>query len=123
MANHRRGDVEAELDGRLYALRLTLGGLAELERAFEAEDLVALAARFESGRLSARDIIRVIGVGLRGAGAQISDEEVAAMDVRGGLAGGARVVARLLAAAFGQEDGTGDTPATSDARPISPQRG
>lgn len=123
MANHRRGDVEAELDGRLYALRLTLGGLAELERAFEVEDLVALAARFESGRLSARDIIRVLGAGLRGAGAQISDEEVAAMDVRGGLAGGARVVARLLAAAFGQEDGTGDTPATSDARPISPQRG
>ena len=52
------------------------------------DDLVALAARFESGKLSARDIAKIIGCGLRGAGEEVSDDEVAAMrdgGRRGGL--------------------------------------
>ena len=55
MPNHHRGEIFAELGGRSYTLCLTLGSLAELEAAFGAEDLIALAARFETGRLSARD--------------------------------------------------------------------
>jgi hypothetical protein len=122
MVNPRRGDVEATLDGRAHALRLTLGALAELEAAFGAEDLVALAARFESGRLSARDMLRVIGAGLRGAGAQISDDEVGRMQVDDGVAGAARLVARLLAAAFG-EQGEAAPAVDAAARPSTPQRG
>ena len=68
MANRHRGEISATLDGRERTLCLTLGALAELEAAFGADDLVALASRFESGRLSARDIVRIIGCGLRGAG-------------------------------------------------------
>lgn len=49
MANQRRGDVDAVLDGTKYTLRLTLGALAELEKACDAEDLVALAGHFEGG--------------------------------------------------------------------------
>ncbi|MBN9069768.1 MAG: gene transfer agent family protein, partial [Rhizobiales bacterium] len=52
--NRRRGEVAATLDGRERRLCLTLGALAELEAAFEAEDLGALVERFSSGRLSAR---------------------------------------------------------------------
>ena len=66
MANRHRGEISAVLDGRERTLCLTLGALAELEAAFGADDLVALASRFESGRLSARDIARIIGCGLRG---------------------------------------------------------
>ena len=44
---------------------LTLGALAELEAAFGAADLVALTERFGSGRLTARDLTRIIGAGLR----------------------------------------------------------
>ena len=67
-ANRRRGEIEAELDGKAYRLCLTLGALAELEAAYAADDLGALVERFSSGRLSAIDMIRVIGAGLRGAG-------------------------------------------------------
>mgnify|MGYP002133897031 CR=1 FL=1 len=35
-----------------------------------------LAKRFENGRLSARDLLRIIAAGLRGAGLDISDEDV-----------------------------------------------
>ena len=55
---------------------LTLGALAELEDAFGAEDLVALTERFGSGRLKARDLIRIIAAGLRGAGAALTDDDV-----------------------------------------------
>ncbi|WP_022721478.1 gene transfer agent family protein [Rhodopseudomonas sp. B29] len=102
MANRHRGEIEAELGGRRRTLVLTLGALAELEAAFGAGDLVALAERFGSGRLSAHDLIRIIGAGLRGAGETISDDEVAAMTTERGVAGFASTAAALLAATFGE---------------------
>lgn len=99
-ANRRRGEVEAMIDGERRILCLTLGALAELETAFGAGDLNALAERFSSGRLKAADMIRLIGAGLRGGGNLFSDEEVAAIGVDGGLAGYARIVGDLLAATF-----------------------
>lgn len=99
-ANRRRGEIEAMIGGERRILCLTLGGLAELETAFGAESLHDLAARFATGRLKAADMIRIIGAGLRGGGNLVSDEDVAALDFDGGLAGAARIVAGLLLAAF-----------------------
>jgi Phage tail tube protein, GTA-gp10 len=101
MANRHRGEIEAEIGGVKRTLVLTLGALAELEAAFGAEDLVALTERFGSGRLSARDLTRVIAAGLRGAGEAVSDEEVARLTVEGGAQGYARIAAELIAATFG----------------------
>ena len=100
MPNRYRGEIEAELGGARRTLVLTLGALAELESAFGAADLVALAERFGSGRLSARDLVRIIGCGLRGAGETISDDEVAAMRTEGGAAGYVGIAAGLIAATF-----------------------
>ncbi len=111
MANAVRGEIAAVLDGRERRLCLTLGSLAELEAGFGADGLVALAARFETGRLSARDLIRIIGCGLRGAGAAVSDDEVAAMRCDGGAAGFARIAAELIRASFGApEEGGRENP-------------
>lgn len=102
MANKHRGEIEAEIGGTRRTLVLTLGALAELEDAFGAEDLVALTERFGSGRLKARDLARIIGAGLRGAGEAVSDEDVATMAVEGGAQGYVRIAAALLAATFGE---------------------
>ncbi|MFG1427613.1 gene transfer agent family protein [Roseixanthobacter glucoisosaccharinicivorans] len=112
MPNAHRGEIEAVLDGRPRTLVLTLGALAELEQAFGAGDLVALAERFEHGRLTARDAARIIASGLRGAGENVSDDEVAAMRAEEGAVGYARIVGRLLAATFG---------GAADTRPQPPQ--
>jgi len=101
MANKHRGEIEAEIGGARRTLVLTLGALAELEDAFGADDLVALAERFGAGRLKARDLVRIIGAGLRGAGEAVSDDEVAAMAVDGGAQGYVRIAAALIAATFG----------------------
>lgn len=100
-ANRRRGEIVAELDGKSRRLCLTLGALAELEAGLGADDLSALAARFSAGRLSARDLIALIGAGLRGGGEAVSDDEVAAMHAPDGAAGFARIAAELLVATFG----------------------
>lgn len=100
-ANRHRGEVEAVIDGERRILCLTLGSLAELETAFAADNLVALAARFSAGRLKAEDMIRILGAGLRGGGNVVADEDVATMSVEGGIAGLARLTAELLAATFG----------------------
>jgi hypothetical protein len=103
-ANRRRGEVEAVMDGERRILCLTLGALAELETAFSVDDLTGLGERFSSGRLKATDMIRIIGAGLRGGGNVLSDDEVAAMSMDGGLGACAAIVADLLHAAFdGQE--------------------
>lgn len=98
--NPRRGEIEAELGGKRYVLCLTLGALAELEAAFGASDLVALAGRFEKGRISARDAIRVIAAGLRGGGTEISEDEVARLASAEGAVGYVKTVSALLAATF-----------------------
>ncbi|MEX0345043.1 MAG: gene transfer agent family protein [Rhizobiaceae bacterium] len=101
IANARRGEIAAQLDGKPYRLCLTLGALAELEAAFAAEDLTGLVDRFSSGKLSAQDMIRIIGAGLRAAGNDVTDEDVRLMQAEGGAAGYARIVAELLTATFG----------------------
>jgi len=115
MANRHRGEIEAELGGMQRRLCLTLGALAELEFAFGADDLASLADRFATGRISARDAIRVIGAGLRGAGEKISDEDVAALASAGAAAGYVRIVVELLSATFGGSE------SKSAANPTPPQ--
>lgn len=105
IVNRRRGEISARLDGREYRLCLTLGALAELEAAFEAQDINALVERFSNGRLSARDMAAVIGAGLRGGGNDIPDAEVLAMRCENGAVGFARIVAELLSVTFGEQEG------------------
>jgi len=104
MANLHRGEINAVLDGQRLRLCLTLGALAELESTFGDEDMLALAERFGRGRLSARDAVRIIGAGLRGAGHQFTDDAVARMRAEGGAAGFVDIVSRLLTATFGTTD-------------------
>jgi hypothetical protein len=87
MANLHRGEIDAILDGQPLRLCLTLGALAELESTFGNDDMLAVAERFSRGRLSARDAVRIIGAGLRGAGHQVTDDAVARMRAEGGAAG------------------------------------
>ncbi|HUL88436.1 MAG TPA: gene transfer agent family protein [Pseudolabrys sp.] len=104
MVNRHRGEIEADIGGARRRLVLTLGALAELEDAFGADDLVALTERFGSGRMKARDLTRIIGAGLRGAGETLSDADVAAMAIEGGAQGYVRIVAKLIAATFGEAE-------------------
>ena len=117
MANRHRGEISAELGGESHVLCLTLGALASLEDAFGVSGLAGLAGRFESGDLSARDLIKIIGAGLRGAGAKLNDAEVANLSSPAGLPGYARIAATLLAATFGGETPEAQTP----ANPTAPQ--
>ena len=100
MPNPHRGEVTAMLDGRAYTLRLTLGALADLETALDISDLVALAERFERGSLTSREAIAIIGAGLRGAGQDVTDEDVARMTPDGGVAALIKTAATLLTKAF-----------------------
>ena len=101
MPNKHRGEIEADIGGVRRKLVLTLGALAELEAAFGADDLMALTERFGSGRMKALDLTRIIGAGLRGAGESVSDDEVAAMTVDGGVQAYVRIAAELIEATFG----------------------
>jgi hypothetical protein len=114
MPNLHRGEIEACLDGEPRTLCLTLGALAELEATFGDEDMLALATRFAAGRLAARDAIRIIGAGLRGAGHDVADGAVARMRTDKGAAGFVDIVARLLAATFGAAAGAATAEAAGD---------
>ena len=110
MANRIRGEISASFDGKTYTLCLTLGALAELESLLGEADMLALAKRFESGRMASRDAVAILGAGLRGAGYDITDDEVAAMRCEGAAAGFVTVVARLLEATFGEAADAGAEP-------------
>ena len=102
MVNAHRGEIAATIDGELRVLCLTLGALAELEARLGGGDLVGLGERFAAGRLSARDLTAIIGAGLRGGGNAISDDDLARMQIEGGVKGAADIALRLLRATFGE---------------------
>lgn len=104
LVNRKRGEIAAKLGGAERCLCLTLGALAKLESAFGAGDLQALAERFSTGRLSARDLMVIIHAGLEGGGHVFDLDDVAEMQVEGGIAGYAAIVAELLSATFGERD-------------------
>ena len=62
---------------------------------------MGLATRLSSGRVSARDLLAIIGAGLRGGGHDVSDDDLARMTIEGGLSGAAAIAVRLLHATFG----------------------
>lgn len=101
MANIHRGEIAAEIGGEERVLCLTLGALAELEARLGAGDLVGLGERFAGGKVSARDLMAILGAGLRGGGNAITDDQLAQMSVEGGMRGAAEIAVRLLQATFG----------------------
>lgn len=103
MAIAQRGEIEAVIGGERRVLCLTLGALAELESRLQAGDLVGLAERFSEGRISARDLTAILGAGLRGGGNALDDDDLARLNIEGGLRGAAEIAARLLKATFGEE--------------------
>ncbi|MEC9433031.1 MAG: gene transfer agent family protein [Pseudomonadota bacterium] len=105
MVNTARGEAELIVDGVPRVLRLTLGGLAELETALGADGLAALVERFETGGYRAGDLIALLAAGLRGGGFAVTDAAFATMRVEGGAGGAARAAAALLMATFSPLDG------------------
>lgn len=104
MINRHRGEISAVLNGSEWVLCLTLGALAELEAAYETEDLSALIARFSTGKLGARDMLLIVTAGLRGGGNDINKSDVASMRTEDGAIGFARIVTELLVATFGDNN-------------------
>jgi hypothetical protein len=100
MINRHRGEAALMVGGEALPMRLTLGALAELEHAFAVDSLPALGERFIGGRLSARDVTRILTAGLRGAGSTISEDQVAGLAFDGGLNGAITAAIGLLEATF-----------------------
>ena len=100
MANPYTGEVSLVLNGERRIMKLTLGAIVELELALQADSLVALVERFESGSYSARDVIALLAAGLSGGGWAGDANDVARAEIEGGPLEGARAAAELLARSF-----------------------
>ena len=116
MTNRHRGEISAQFDGKTYTLCLTLGALAQLEDIFQASDMLSVAERFSNGRISAPDCIAIIGIGLRAAGHDVTDETVAGFRSVSGASGYVQVVAALLEATFGTDQSETGTSAVSQSK-------
>ena len=88
------------IDGQEHVARLTLGALAELEDGLGESSLVGLVERFEASRFTSQDVVALLGAGLRGGGAELSDTQVARAVIEGGPMAAAKAAAELLARAF-----------------------
>ncbi|MEQ9144365.1 MAG: gene transfer agent family protein [Parvibaculaceae bacterium] len=101
MANRHRGEVTLKANGRTYTLCLTLGALAELEDRYGGEDILSLAERFSSGRLTSADARNLLSAALKGGGEEVEMLDPGTMVFEGGMAGLIRTLAELLAVTFG----------------------
>ena len=101
MANPFAGEVQLTLDGVAFDLKLTLGALAELEAEMGGETALDLIERFEVGRFSTQDVLRLIVAGLRGGGWTGTAKDLLSAEIEGGLLQATKVAAQLLARAFG----------------------
>lgn len=105
MANPWEGEVAIRLDGERHVMRLTLGALAELEAAMEADTLLAMVERFEAGAFSTRDVLALIVAGLRGGGWRGDASDLMTAEIAGGPVEAARLAGQLLTRAFAFPDG------------------
>ena len=96
--------MELVINGEAQVMRLTLGALAELEDSLGESSLIALVERFESNRFSSRDVLALLGAGLRGGGCDVAPEELLQAQIEGGPIAAARAAAELLARAFMMPD-------------------
>jgi hypothetical protein len=118
--NPYAGEVRLELNGTAQRLKLTLGALAELEAALEADSLLALVERFETGTFSSRDLLALLLAGLRGGGWQGSAEDLASAEIAGGPLKAAQVAAELLLRAFAPEEDQPPFPSQSAPNQAAP---
>ncbi len=100
MANPYRGEVELSVNGQQRVMRLTLGALAELEARLNADSLMEMIARFESGGFRVRDLICLITAGLNGGGWRITEADLLQCRIDGGPLEAAQAAARLLKITF-----------------------
>lgn len=100
MANPFAGEVLLGIDGVDCRLKLTLGALAELEQLLQADSLVNLVERFETGRYTSKDVLLLLFSGLKGAGWDGDLTALATAEFKGGIAQAAKVAAQLLAVSF-----------------------
>lgn len=107
MTNFHRGDVSLELGGERFTLRLTLQALAEIEAAFGVADLQALGERLSRGRVSARDLVLLLGASLRGGGAAMSDAALAQRITASDLPMAIAALGQVFALSFGGEAAAG----------------
>ena len=104
MVNRHRGEIPLVIAGQQLALKLTLGGLAELEDALGAGDLVGLGERLASGRLAANDLVGILRIGLKGAGHDVTDAEIRGWSMQDGLEPLVSAITALFGETFGGED-------------------
>lgn len=88
------------IDGQTHVMRLTLGALAELEAALEADSLMAMVERFESGSFSSQDVLALLQAGLKGGKCGLSEDALYHAQIEGGPIAAAKAAAELLARAF-----------------------
>lgn len=88
------------IDGVPHICKLTLGALAELEASLQAESLLDLVARFESGSVRTRDVLALIVAGLRGGGWVGAAPDLLRAEIEGGPLRAAEAAAQMLARAF-----------------------
>ncbi len=100
MANPFQGEVALTMNRGRHVLKLTLGALAELEAGLETDTLVALVTRFEEGKFSSADVLRIVVAGLRGGGWTGGYDDILTAEIAGGPLEAARVGAELIARAF-----------------------
>lgn len=100
MANPYSGEVTLVIDGEPRVLKLTLGALAELEASLKVGTLVALAERFETREVSARDVVALIVAGLRGGGWTGATPDLLSAEIEGGPMAATQAASELLRRAF-----------------------
>ncbi len=98
MAN-ARGEIRYKTaDATEYALRPTWKAICDLETQFNTT-LLGIAERLAERKFTAKDIVTTIWCGMKGAGAEISIEQVGEIVVRDGIFNAMQAVAEFVSEA------------------------
>lgn len=98
IANQYKGETAIKINGRDFVLRLTLGGLAQIESGFAICDFKELGERFKN--LKANDLILLLAILLEGGKNPLSIDEIRAAEIN--LPEVAGAIARCFTLNLGQ---------------------
>ena len=100
MANPYQGEATLSINGKEYAMRLSLGALAELETKLSCASLVSFVEKFESGTFRTADMVLLLHAGLKCSGWHGDEQDLMKSCVDGGPLAAAKAAGNLLRVTF-----------------------
>lgn len=104
LPNPQRNELTIKLGDKSFLVRPTFGFIVEVEEYFDSPLTTLVLEKLQTGKIKALELAAIIAAGVRGAGKEVSDEEIQEAIAAAGTVVSIDAILPLLMNAFSGAD-------------------